>query len=200
MQMEITTLGYYLIIAKYDRNKWKSLNNVMNLGSDTTDNHKEAEDRARGLFPYQRRQSTTTPANKPVVLDEAEAPESYELKQGLPLPYPPGVLLVHTFHSGIHAKLPYDKFESMSSEQWEAELDRIFAAFDPHESPPETDVKDPGIGWIAVVHRDSLDQFVETMGGKEGALWKMYDPRVIPLSDDTTTYDIYRFMTPVHWK
>jgi hypothetical protein len=196
MQTYTTTLGYYLIIAEYDRKKWNSLSNGKTLGPDRTANHREAEDHAKTLFPYQRKQSTTA-MNEPAVLGGQEQ-ESYE--QELPLPYPPGVLLVHTFHTGIHAKIAERNVQEMGTdEEKQAVVDEIYSAFNKRIPPSETEEEDPGIGWVAVVHRDSLKQFLNMMGGRDGALWGIYKMRVIPLNEDNTTADIYTFMTPTNW-
>jgi len=158
-----TTLGRYLLIARYNRQKWNNLS--------VSEQHK-AHETAEELFP--------------------EAPQ----QKNLPLAGE-GVLALQTFHSDLFGLL-HDKIAGNTT-PGKAPSDianELFANW----QPPAADIKDPGIGWLAILDAKQLDEFVKSMGGREGPLWRMYDIEIIPLNNDRSTQDIYDFMTPVSWK
>jgi hypothetical protein len=156
------TLKAYLIIARYNREKWKSLSG---------NERQEAEEAAEVLFP-----------EKPASLSKME-----------------GVLTVHTFHTGIHAKIP-SNYRSLPSNKQDELMENIFKEFDGRSTTAlDPGAGDPGIGWIAVVDADHFSSFLKSIGGTAGPLWHMYDVEALPLNNDQTTADIYEFMTPTSW-
>jgi len=153
------SLKRYLLIARYNRQKWNSLSAA---------EQKEAHATAEELFP--------------------EKPEQKNL------PMEPGVPVLHSFHTGLFPLL-HEKIASNPAQSPTAIVNDIFATW----QPPAGEVRDPGIGWLAMLDAEQLAAFVTRMGGREGPLWRMYDVEVIPLNDDHSTQDIYAFMTPVSW-
>ena len=128
-----------------------------------------------------------------------------------------GVRLLHTFHTiifnDLHAKLPHEtdplKDLSKPDAARSAIVNQVLQDFRARAAAipapevlkaPDTDDKDPGIGWMAVVEAGALPSFVEAMSSRSGPLWKIFNIEVIPLNTDRSTQDIYDFMTPVHWK
>jgi hypothetical protein len=231
--MPITIPGAFLIIARYNRDKW---NNLTDLQQDT------AHETAEKLFPEKRHPlPQLRPAERailqelpaaelrpfhPLTLEEQkverlehreavsfqalptneEDPHAFKaLLTEEPDPFPKGVRLLHSFHTGAFAeidgkimgeKLPahvkVELFRTDDKDEQRLLVDSLLTA-------PGTDTKDPGMGWIAVVDYSSYEKFVEALGGKKGPLWRMYDIEVIPLNNDRTTQDVYDFMTPVSW-
>ena len=177
-QEKKTSLGAYLLVARYNRDKWVHL---AKLDQDTA--HHTAED----VFPEDDRHYL------PQMLTRT-AP-GQDLLQG--------VQMLHTFHSDIFATLMERIAENDTAPEQRKKkevtdiTDEVFAI---RGAPARTHEKDPGIGWFAVVEANSFASFVERLGGREGPLWRMYDMEVIPLNDDKTTQDIYDFMTPVSWR
>ncbi|HEX5688915.1 MAG TPA: hypothetical protein VFX76_02885 [Roseiflexaceae bacterium] len=181
LQAKATALGGYLIIARYNRDKWNHL---------ATIDQTEAHERAEIVFPED--DARDLPQN----LTRATM-RQYEAD---PLR---GVQMLRSFHTSAFASLierlaenekpPEDRPKKTPTQV----VDTLFAM---RKAPAGTNEKDPGIGWVAVVEATFLASFVEQLGGKDGPLWRMYDIDVIPLNDDKTTKDIYAFMTPVNWK
>jgi hypothetical protein len=155
-----TTLKRYLLIARYNRQKWNSLSAA---------EQEEAHETAEVLFPEQPKQKSLPLASE-------------------------GVPVLHSFHTGIFPLL-HDKIASNPSQSPSAIVNDIFATW----QPPAAEIRDPGIGWLAMLDAEQLGAFVKHMGGREGPLWRMYDIEVIPLNDDRSTQDIYAFMTPISW-
>jgi hypothetical protein len=204
-----TTAGYYLIIARYKWEKWKALayagteaesNNSASVASTRTLNeskekpsrHKKAKEIAERLFPYKEDDLTLSHT------EETAEPEVQ------PLPYPHGVLFLHTFHSNIHTKVA-QRTANMSTTEWsqkgKAILEDIFEEFEGSGiNAPGTTVKDQGVGWVALVHPASLEDLVQKMSGDGISFWDIYDIKIIPLNNDQTTDDIYKYMTPSNWK
>ncbi len=187
--MAATNLGAYLIIARYNRGKWKELR---------PDQQREAHERAEDLFPEDgnpmaQSMGVLTPSSMLPVEEGIALPDMGTL----PIPGVPGVQMMRSFHSGIHEKIP----NNLQDENKEEVLRVIFEDFGSGQiyAPGVTTDPDPGIGWVVVVEAARFDLFVEHMGGREGPLWYMYDITVIPLNADRTTKDVYEFMTPVHW-
>lgn len=231
--MAITIPGAFLIIARYNRDKW---NNLTELQQET------AHDTAEELFPEKRHplpqlrpaerailqelpdkelrpfhpltleeQKAKRLAHREVVTFQALPTEEEDLIAFKPLlieepdPFPKGVRLLHSFHTGAFAEIEekiigetlpahvkVELFQTANVDEQKKLVNLLLAA-------PGTDTKDPGMGWIAVVDASSYEQFVEKLGGKKGPLWRMYDIEVIPLNNDRTTLDVYDFMTPVSW-
>jgi hypothetical protein len=188
--VEGTTLGSYLIIARYNRENWNTLDRLVpNHGIEGA--QEDAHKRAEEVFPEKKSSAA----------DPGEGERS--------LPYPPSVQLVKTFHSNIHAQV-FEQIPDILSDKklteeekalWGSILDGIFRDFEPSgKNAPNTNVKDPGVGWIAMVDATRLEEFVGEMGGKDGPLWQMYDISIIPLNNDQTTDDIYKYMTPSNWR
>lgn len=156
-----TTLGWYLVIARYGAANWaKWKNTSLNL-------RLEARQAAMDLFPL----------------------------TGDDLP-PAGMQEAHAFHTGIFSELPPD-FQDKSEAEQISILDSIFTT--QRDKAPNTNEKDPLVGWVALVAAKDFSSFIARMGGKTGPLWQMYTIEVIPLNADQNTLDIYDFMTLVHW-
>jgi hypothetical protein len=188
--MAATNLGAYLIIASYNRGKWKELG---------PDQQREAHRRAELLFPeygnpMAQSMGVLTPSSMLPVEEKGIALPDIGT---LPIPGVLGVQMMRSFHSGIHTQIP----NPLPDDRKEEVLSTIFEEFKNGGiyAPGVTADPDPGIGWVAVVEAAQFDAFVDHMGGREGPLWYMYDITVIPLNADRTTKDVYDFMTPVHW-
>jgi hypothetical protein len=177
-EAKATTLGAYLIIARYNRDKWNYLAKM---------HQDEAHETAEVVFP--EHDPLDLPQNKPAsgTLHMDEEP----LK---------GVRMLHSFHSNMFAmlieRLKDNETPPTGTKEASEVVDDLFVI---RKSPAGTHEKDPGIGWFAVVEAAYFPAFVNHLGTKEGPLWRMYDIEVIPLNDDKTTKDIYAFMTPVSW-
>jgi Dyp-type peroxidase family len=185
-----TTLGWYLVIARYNREKWNSLSD---------DEQTNAREAAAKLFPYE-----SAAVIRDLPNDKAKGPID-----GLPATDPlKGVRLLHTFHTRAFVELGQilgtaprlatadvttikDKLEREVVEQ--RLVNELLAA-------PGTTQKDPGMGWIAVVDHNHYAAFERRLDDEDGSLRRLYDIEVIPLNNDQTTEDIYDFMTPVSWK
>jgi len=111
-------------------------------------------------------------------------------------PHPNGVVRAYTFYTGIHTDIPMDILRRPPGEQ-----DMIVAdAFaKEHGKVPGTDVKDPGVGFMAVIEANKLADFAALLDNDNSPLAKMYITQVIPLNADMTMNDIYTLMTPVSW-
>jgi hypothetical protein len=133
---------------------------------------KEAHETAEVLFPEQ-------PKQKNLPLDSE------------------GVPVLHSFHTGIFTLL-HDKIASntVPNKAPSDIANDIFATW----QAPAADVRDPGIGWLALLDAAQFDAFVKNMGGREGPLWGMYEIEDNPLNDDRSTQDLYDFKTPVSWR
>ena len=124
---------------------------------------------------------------------QAEAMFSEEAKS---FPLREGLIRAYTFYTGIHAAIP-NYMVKLSEDQREKILNPIFA--EPRDKAPGTEVKDPGVGFIALVDANQLSSFAELLDNTYSPIGKMYRTQVIPLNDDQNTEDIYQLMTPVHW-
>lgn len=224
--MAVTTPGAYLIIARYNREKWNGLKKpapaaetrAHEVGADgnqnptpeapegpTINEQQEAHEQAEKLFPennFPLPQLTDKERRKVPPLVSTESTSPPDLK---------GVRMLHTFHTNMFARL-HEKIPDID----EGDEDEDAAASTPAEdepmpeqtrsqildeifTAPNTGEKDPGIGWLAIVDAGDFKAFVENAGGKTHPLWRMYDIEVVPLNNDQTTWDIYKMMTPVHW-
>jgi hypothetical protein len=167
--LRITQAEAYLIIARYDRERYNALGKAR---------QHEAHEAAEHLFP------------------EYGASVPLESKRG------EGWLFARSFHSGVHAKVraelgnPVNAGRDQGAVVEEVVQADIAQAVRP--DAPGTSVPDPGIGWVLVMSRDQYHALRRQFGASD-ALWVMYKIDVIPLYGDTTTQDIYDFMTPVSW-
>jgi MgtE-like protein len=129
-------------------------------------------------------------------------------------PHLQGVSTVQSFKSDIFARINAREkkegfsYAALSDDEKETVLDAIFN----EDPPPEP------IGWIAVVKTAGFASFIQQMSENDSVLWRIYDIQVHPhdqsgapigatgnngsipvLNDDTTTLEIYNFMTPTNW-
>jgi hypothetical protein len=211
--MAVTTSGAYLMLARYNRAKWHDLKKpaeaALAVGTDVPpaepqiDEQDQAHAQAMILFPKD---------NHPVPQLTPEERESllppYDPEK--PPPDLKGVRMLHSFHTNmfawLHEKIP-DIDEHGTNRLAEPPSEDGGAT--PPKTPGQivdemmrasgTEYDDPGIGWLAVVDKSDFPAFIERMGGKAGPLWRLYDIEIIPLNQDRTTWDIYKFMTPVSW-
>lgn len=65
-----------------------------------------------------------------------------------------------------------------------------------------THAGDKDFGWIAIVTDDTYHKMMDMMTGlgwPNSPFCQMFAIDVIPLNDDKTTQEVYRYMTPSHW-
>ncbi len=111
-------------------------------------------------------------------------------------PHPNGVVRAYTYYSGIHADIPPDILTKSPTEQ-EQVVGDAFAV--KRDNAPGTNVKDPGVGFVAVIDASKYESFAALLDNNNSPLAKMYITQVIPLNADMTMNDIYTLMTPVNW-
>lgn len=205
-------LGAYLIIASYNRRKWRELNSGVEplVPPPPADRQGLAHETAQKVFPQW---VVTKSSAQPIPEDEIAMPAL----EPVPIPGVAGVLLMRSFHTGMFADLKSairQHFDEAADNQTTKEelngvVESIFGRWGLRDGASMWTAehgrqvageKDPGIGWVAIVDRAYFEQFVERMGGRSGPLWSMYDIAVIPLNGDRTTKDVYEFMTPVNWR
>jgi hypothetical protein len=180
LEPKATALGGYLVIARYNRDRWNHL-----AGMDQLAAHKTAEK----VFPED---------------DERELPQNLAGMTVKHLENDPlkGVQMLRSFHTSLFSMLIDRLAENdlpPERKPKKTPTEVVDAMMVVPSSPADTHEEDPGIGWLAIVDSAYLPSFVAHLGGREGPLWRMYDIEVIPLNDDKTTKDIYAFMTPVNW-
>jgi hypothetical protein len=221
-----TALGAYLIIARYNRARWRGLNSAaaaksVQAGSGAVvDRQEEAHETAEKVFPEEKPDVAAEPA--PVAAaPETEAGVALPPLTPVPVPDVPGVLMMRSFHTYLFNDLErriiahFDQLRGgpTTEEALSTEVDGIFREWNlldesgtngTTEVPADKRIaegqQDPGIGWIAMIDVAYYTEFVNQMGGVDGPLWTMYDIEVIPLNADRTTKDVYDFMTPVNWR
>jgi hypothetical protein len=203
--MAVTTLGAYLILARYNREKWNHLNNstvaarAVGAEEELIGEQEQAHEQAEELFPED---------NFPLPQLTQQERANLPLPTSTETPDFTGVRMLHSFHTNTFAWL-YENIPDLN-EPGEGDAAPALAEDEPPEKTPSqiidemmmasgTGENDPGIGWLAVVDAANFAAFVEKMGGKTGPLWRMYDIDVVPLNNDQTTWDVYKFMTAVHW-
>lgn len=180
--LRTTSVASYLIIARYNRDTFKSFESQASPDPRFENRQQEAHEAAEELFPEH---------------DEAEKLRKMKGE---------GWLLARSFHSDLHAAIKRGLIENeaLPSPRVQAEVvDEIVRAEMAREPRPVAagteQIPDPFIGWVMVIEADKLAAF-RSRFGPSGALWEMYDIEVIPLHGDSTTQDIYEFMTPVNWQ
>lgn len=227
--MAITNSGAYLIVARYNREKWKLLRTDKD---EKKDERHLAEGVAEKLFPE----------DDPYVLPYLTAEQRDELRSQLEdeestyaqrlsneqrnslrsqleggpsnLPaYLSGLRIARTFRSDVFERLAgmgIKNFPDRSPDEKDKILDIIYDG--------KIRLRIP-VGWMAVIDGSTFAPFMQEMNGAGGIFWRIYDITTLPLEDgwtnedvysrvgvdvrdlhnDLTTLDIYTFMTPTNW-
>ena len=160
----------YLIIARYTRDSWEKW-------KDSEFDRKTAHSLAEQLFPDER--------------NSVDLPDEGSVR----LPNLGFLRLARSFYTGFHSQIKAKEADGKSIGQ---ATEEVFA--NPPKKLPDEDEDDPGIGWMAVVDESYYLSFLELMGQKAGPLAQLYKFEVIPLNNDQSTDDIYKYMTPSNWK
>jgi hypothetical protein len=161
----------YLIVAKYNYEKWKTL--VYGEYGEVFC----AENAAERLFP------------------ETETPLFSEDKP--PKPFRPGVRFVDTFESDIFPRLEEIRLGQIHQGAQEKDLtpQEKIEILDPlvAEHPPT-----PPVGWLAILDHSEMGRFFEDMSSFGGHLWEMYDIEISPIDDNWSKEDLVREYGPLN--
>jgi hypothetical protein len=217
MSIQLVEPKAYLIVAYYNRDKWRSA---------SPEALEQAEDAAEDLFP-----ETETPLAALAKQGEfiphtfasdlfAKVADSYgKLQTALQTAVRTAVQTTLEKQSqerllgSSTAALAVARedilagaINDISRDVRDQIVDRIYAT-----QPPETPV-----GWMVVVDKEHFPAYIQRMrgAGNEKGLWAVFDIEIFPLEDwseeqirskvpqlseDKTTQQIYDFMTPTSW-
>jgi hypothetical protein len=180
--LKVTSLDYYLVIARYNRATWNHLGTVpWGAGGETLQDaaHEKAEE----------------------AIPEASSPGGAK-----PLNFITGVVNAWSFDTPLHSSLrdvfiQYARAQGVPPGTSVTISDAQSAVLVEEQLQGRANnPADPGIGWVALVRGNRINDFFLHLGGRYGPLVQMYDLEVIPLNDDQNTDDLYQFMTPVNWR
>jgi hypothetical protein len=199
----------YLIVATYNRNKWRSA---------SPEQLDAAEEAAEDLFPEEKKSRPLADLAQqgefmPHTFDAdlfGKVASSYDqlqtaLQEALQKQIAAATENISTAVSeqiiaAVITEIPRDVRDLI--------VDGIYAT-QPLETP---------VGWMVVVDASFFASYIERMGGQgnEKGLWPVFDIEILPLPEgwteqdvlyrvphrlrnDQTTQDIYDFMTPTNW-
>jgi hypothetical protein len=177
--LKVTTLDYYLVIARYNRATWNHLGTIPwgTAGGTLQD---AAHEKAEEAIPEAPHAHPLSFINGVVDAWSFDTPLHSSLRE---------VFIQYARAAGVPPGEPVEISDAQSAVLVEEQL-----------QGRANNPTDPGIGWVALVRGNRLNDFFLHLGGRYGPLVQMYDLEIIPLNNDQNTDDLYQFMTPVNWR